>query len=224
MKEKRCPCNKVILLGSDDEGLKSIRCGDCGREMTRCVVGDEYQYSPKKSEIEFRRVAPEKIVDRLKRSFVKGVAGAKAIDDTLLAGLVAADELSQAKGAALRAFVEGAKWWEYEKTGFTMFPSEQDKAVKEAARRKYPFEPTLERVQMERLRTVIMDDDPMPLVKFLEHIGSCECRCDPEVGVTCESCISRGLAARLKKFFPEEKDGGGAETSKPDQGSSEEHN
>jgi len=34
-----------------------------------------------------------------------------------------------------RAFVEGAKWWQWQSTGFTMFPSERDEAEAEAVRR-----------------------------------------------------------------------------------------
>jgi len=36
-----------------------------------------------------------------------------------------------------RAFVAGAKWWEYHSTKFTMWPSDRDLAEKEAERR-YP--------------------------------------------------------------------------------------
>ena len=34
-----------------------------------------------------------------------------------------------------RAFVEGAKWWEYHKTGCTMWPSDRDTAEDEAVKR-----------------------------------------------------------------------------------------
>jgi len=36
-----------------------------------------------------------------------------------------------------RAFVNGARWWEYAKTGFTMWRYDQDEAEEEAERR-YP--------------------------------------------------------------------------------------
>ena len=32
----------------------------------------------------------------------------------------------------IKAFVDGAKWWEYEKTRFTMWQSDQQKAEREA--------------------------------------------------------------------------------------------
>lgn len=34
-----------------------------------------------------------------------------------------------------RAFVAGAKWWEFKKTGFTMWPSDRDVAEVEAEKR-----------------------------------------------------------------------------------------
>ncbi len=34
-----------------------------------------------------------------------------------------------------RQFVEGAQWWEFTKTGATMWPSDRDKAEAEAERR-----------------------------------------------------------------------------------------
>ena len=37
--------------------------------------------------------------------------------------------------ALLCAFVQGAKWWEYHRTGFTMWQSDQGVALKEAERR-----------------------------------------------------------------------------------------
>ncbi len=36
-----------------------------------------------------------------------------------------------------RAFVDGAKWWEFYRTGATMWPSDRDQAEAEAER-KYP--------------------------------------------------------------------------------------
>lgn len=46
-------------------------------------------------------------------------------------------EGDEAKGYAKLAFVEGAKWWEFEKTNATMWASDRDLAEAEAARR-YP--------------------------------------------------------------------------------------
>jgi hypothetical protein len=34
-----------------------------------------------------------------------------------------------------RAFVEGAKWWQYHSNGSTMFPSDRDEAEREAVKR-----------------------------------------------------------------------------------------
>ena len=42
------------------------------------------------------------------------------------------------------AFVEGAKWWEWMKTGAMMLQGDQTTAVCEAAQRKYDFRPMLE--------------------------------------------------------------------------------
>lgn len=36
-----------------------------------------------------------------------------------------------------RAFVKGAKWWEFEKTRFTMWPSDRNR-VEQAAEEYYP--------------------------------------------------------------------------------------
>lgn len=47
---------------------------------------------------------------------------------TVLEGTWPADDLR-------RAFVEGAKWWEYESTGATMWPSDRNIAEAEAERR-----------------------------------------------------------------------------------------
>lgn len=59
---------------------------------------------------------------------------------TILLGTWPADDLR-------RAFVEGAKWWEYESTGATMWPSDRDKAESEAERRfpagKRPYDDVL---------------------------------------------------------------------------------
>lgn len=49
-------------------------------------------------------------------------------------------DLREAKAAAFYAFVAGAKWWEFEKTGATMWTSDTHKADAEAQRR-YPFAP-----------------------------------------------------------------------------------
>lgn len=40
-----------------------------------------------------------------------------------------------AHDALIAAFIEGAKWWEYHKTGFTMWQSDQHDAEREAQRR-----------------------------------------------------------------------------------------
>lgn len=55
------------------------------------------------------------------------------------AGLIRA-ELDEAKTAAWYAFIAGAKWWEYESRGATMWQSDQDRAQAEAERR-YPYAP-----------------------------------------------------------------------------------
>ena len=39
------------------------------------------------------------------------------------------------KDDSWRAFVAGAMWWEWASTGFTMWASDQDKAIAEADRR-----------------------------------------------------------------------------------------
>ena len=41
-------------------------------------------------------------------------------------------EPEMTKEEYIKAFVEGAKWWEYEKTRFTMWQSDQQKAEREA--------------------------------------------------------------------------------------------
>lgn len=47
------------------------------------------------------------------------------------------EELREAKGHARIAFVEGAAWWEYEQSGFTIWQEDRHKAEAEAAIR-YP--------------------------------------------------------------------------------------
>lgn len=58
------------------------------------------------------------------------MARAEALLGIRLGGLWAKDDLR-------RAFVAGAKWWEFKKTGGTMWPSDTDK-VEAAAAQRYP--------------------------------------------------------------------------------------
>lgn len=57
------------------------------------------------------------------------------------------------------AFVAGAKWWEYERSGgFTMWQSDQQEAAEEAARRGMPFRPSFEEYlhrQIDRLTEIL---------------------------------------------------------------------
>jgi hypothetical protein len=72
------------------------------------------------------------------------------------------DEIERLQGVAGRAFIEGAKWWEWHKTGATMWQSDQQAAAEEAATRKMPFhEPIESRLEAEivRLRAAIWSDD-----------------------------------------------------------------
>ena len=61
-----------------------------------------------------------------------------------LAALRAENE--KLKDVAGNAFVEGAKWWEFESTKGTMWGSDQERAAHEAVARKMPFKPVLETV------------------------------------------------------------------------------
>ena len=49
-------------------------------------------------------------------------------------------ELARVQGIAFGGFVAGAKWWEYKKTGATMWGSDVDEAEK-AASERYPYAP-----------------------------------------------------------------------------------
>ena len=67
-------------------------------------------------------------------------------------------KIAELKHALGNAFVDGAKWWEFEKTGGTMWQSDQDKAAKEASKRRMPFRPVLEtalEVEIERLKGIL---------------------------------------------------------------------
>lgn len=45
-------------------------------------------------------------------------------------------ENAELKSALGNAFIDGAKWWEFESTGGTMWQSDQQKAAEEAIKRK----------------------------------------------------------------------------------------
>ena len=66
-----------------------------------------------------------------------------------------ATELKENKASALEAFVAGAKWWQFEEHGSTMFASEIDRAAAEAERR-FPFAPW---VHLMELQDVALDRD-----------------------------------------------------------------
>jgi hypothetical protein len=62
------------------------------------------------------------------------------------------DDVERETACAFRAFVSGAKWWEFEKTGGTMWGSDVAKAER-AARARYPFKgPYIEKLE-EALKT-----------------------------------------------------------------------
>jgi hypothetical protein len=44
-------------------------------------------------------------------------------------------DLKRAREALVIAFVQGARWWEYEKTHFTMWQADQNKALAEARKK-----------------------------------------------------------------------------------------
>jgi hypothetical protein len=53
-------------------------------------------------------------------------------------------EVAQLKNIAGNAFVAGAKWWEFRKTGATMWQSDQQDVAEEASRRGMPFRDPIE--------------------------------------------------------------------------------
>lgn len=67
-------------------------------------------------------------------------AAVDAFDTERTARLRAEAERDEAKVAAFYAFVAGAKWWEFAKTGGTMWPSDVDRA-EEMAKDRYPYAP-----------------------------------------------------------------------------------
>lgn len=72
------------------------------------------------------------------------------------------DEIERLQDIAGRAFVEGAKWWEFHKTGATMWQSDQQAAAEEAAKRKMPFREPIEsrlETEIERFKAAIWSDD-----------------------------------------------------------------
>jgi len=84
-------------------------------------------------------IANDGTADDLRRQ----LAEAKAARDT------AERNAALAKSAACEAFVRGAKWWEYEKAGATMWQSDQNLALAAAANTGYPFTPHLEVVELQ---------------------------------------------------------------------------
>jgi DNA polymerase/3'-5' exonuclease PolX len=72
------------------------------------------------------------------------------------------DEIERLQGVAGRAFVEGAKWWEFHKTGATMWQSDQQATAEEAAKRKMPFREPIEsrlEAEIEQFKAAIWSDD-----------------------------------------------------------------
>jgi len=69
-------------------------------------------------------------------------------------------QIAELKSALGNAFIDGAKWWEFESTGGTMWQSDQQKAADEAIKRKMPFRPILEsRLESELEKWRRPDDD-----------------------------------------------------------------
>jgi hypothetical protein len=62
-------------------------------------------------------------------------------------------QIAELKSAIGNAFIDGAKWWEFESTGGTMWQSDQQKAAEEAIKRKMPFRPVIETRLEQKLET-----------------------------------------------------------------------
>jgi hypothetical protein len=78
------------------------------------------------------------------------------------------EELALAKDACVHAFVDGAEWWEFHKTGATIFQSDQKLAHNEAVK-KYPYAGLLWK-QLELERKLRLDAE-LELNKLKEKHG-----------------------------------------------------
>lgn len=59
-------------------------------------------------------------------------------------------ERDEAKTSSREAFVAGAKWWQFEKNGSTMFSSEVDQA-ENVAEERFPFAPWIHMIALKEL-------------------------------------------------------------------------
>lgn len=84
------------------------------------------------------------------------------------------EEVKRLAKIAGNAFVEGAKWWEWHKTGFTMWQSDQQLAAEEAINRKMPFRNPIEERLQEALRIIagLPDKNGKTHLSTLHDVGA----------------------------------------------------